>query len=92
MKDGEYIHPRDIYAERMSKLVPHIENRAVQYALACAAKHFGLFSSTSYVGDISNWLFGHTTTKEDAENSISNVSVHRRRLVRRTVERLVRLL
>ena len=74
-KDSVPIHPRDYFAERMSLSVPHIENDAVRYALAAAARHFGMYAKTTAISDCANYMFGRYVTKADAEASIPNPSV-----------------
>ncbi len=78
MKEGFNIHPRDYFAERMSLSVPHIENDAVRYALAAAARHFGMYSKTTAISDCANYMFGRYVTKADAEASIPNHTVEGR--------------
>lgn len=74
-KDSVPIHPRDYFAERMSLSVPHIENDAVRYALAAAARHFGMYAKTTAISDCANYMFGRYVTKADAEASIPNTVI-----------------
>ena len=55
------------YADQMRKLVPHSDNATVQYALAAAAKHFGLYSPKTAMCDVCASLWGPHLTRADAE-------------------------
>ena len=54
------------YADQMRKLVPHSDHASVQYALAVAAKHFGLYSPKTAMCDVCKSLWGKHLDHRDA--------------------------
>ena len=54
------------YADQMRKLVPHSDHASVQYALAVAAKHFGLYSPKTAMCDVCASLWGKYIDHRDA--------------------------
>ena len=54
------------YADQMQKLVPYCDHITVQYALAVAAKYFGLYSPKTATCDVCNSLWGKCLDHCDA--------------------------
>jgi len=54
------------YTDKMRKLVPHCDHATVKYALAVAAKHFGLYSPKTAICDICASMWGGGIDHADA--------------------------
>jgi len=57
------------FAEEMRRILPRCDSPAVQYALAAAARHFGLYSRKTSLCDVARSLFGEYVSAQDASTT-----------------------
>jgi hypothetical protein len=57
------------FAEAMKLVVPHCDSIVVQYALACAAYHFGIYSKATAISDVARSMFGRYISAKNAKEA-----------------------
>jgi hypothetical protein len=65
------------FAKEMRRILPRCDQPAVQYALAAAARHFGIYSRKTSLCDVARSLFGQYVSAQDA--NMPNPKTIRRR-------------
>jgi hypothetical protein len=63
------------FAEAMKRIVPRCDSPEVQYALAAAARHFGIYSRKTSLCDVARSLFGNYVSAHDASTSNSGIDM-----------------